>query len=158
MTRILVPKTPLSTRGNWSVSALPAVPPTINSCFVRSSNLLIGVVCQAAQMLTSSLALPIQLNFVASNWAPLRPSSGSNGTPRPMMPNVEFFDSPYRAAAGADAVVLVTEWDVLRALDLKRLAREMGQPVFVDLRSVYPPEDVEQAGLRWFGIGRSLRY
>ncbi|HEY0132067.1 MAG TPA: UDP-glucose/GDP-mannose dehydrogenase family protein [Allosphingosinicella sp.] len=76
---------------------------------------------------------------------------------RPMMPDVEFFDSPYQAAAGADAVVLVTEWDVLRALDLKRLAREMAQPVFVDLRSVYPPEDVEEAGLRWSGIGRPPR-
>jgi UDPglucose 6-dehydrogenase len=76
---------------------------------------------------------------------------------RPMMPDVLFFDSPYRAAAGADAVVLVTEWDVLRALDLKRLAQGMAQPVFVDLRSVYPPEDVEAAGLRWFGIGRSPR-
>ncbi|MEO7177999.1 MAG: UDP-glucose/GDP-mannose dehydrogenase family protein [Allosphingosinicella sp.] len=76
---------------------------------------------------------------------------------RPMMPDVEFFDSPYGAAAGADAVVLVTEWDVLRALDLKRLAREMAQPIFVDLRSIYPPEDVEEAGLRWFGIGRPPR-
>jgi UDPglucose 6-dehydrogenase len=76
---------------------------------------------------------------------------------RPMMPEVEFFDSPYRAAVGADAVVLVTEWDVLRALDLKRLARDMAQPIFVDLRSVYPPEDVEEAGLRWFGIGRPPR-
>ncbi|HEX8062069.1 MAG TPA: UDP-glucose/GDP-mannose dehydrogenase family protein [Allosphingosinicella sp.] len=76
---------------------------------------------------------------------------------RPMMPGVQFFDSPYQAAAGADAVVLVTEWDVLRALDLKRLAREMAKPVFVDLRSVYPPEEVEEAGLRWFGIGRPPR-
>jgi UDPglucose 6-dehydrogenase len=74
-----------------------------------------------------------------------------------MMPNVEFFDGPYQAAAGADAVVLVTEWDVLRALDLKRLAKAMAQPVFVDLRSVYPPQDVEEAGLRWFGIGRPPR-
>ncbi|HYD38001.1 MAG TPA: UDP-glucose/GDP-mannose dehydrogenase family protein [Allosphingosinicella sp.] len=76
---------------------------------------------------------------------------------RPMMPGVDFFDSPYAAAAGADAVVLVTEWDVLRALDLKRLARDMAQPIFVDLRSVYPPEEVEHAGLRWFGIGRPPR-
>jgi UDPglucose 6-dehydrogenase len=76
---------------------------------------------------------------------------------RPMMPGVEFFDSPYLAAAGADAVVLVTEWDVLRALDLKRLAREMARPLFVDLRGVYPPEEVEEAGLRWFGIGRAPR-
>jgi UDPglucose 6-dehydrogenase len=76
---------------------------------------------------------------------------------RPLMPDVEFFDSPYLAAAGADAVVLVTEWDVLRALDLRRLARGMAQPLFVDLRSVYPPDEVEEAGLRWFGIGRPPR-
>ena len=73
---------------------------------------------------------------------------------RPMMPGVAFFDSPYQAAAGADAVVLVTEWDVLRALDLPRLAGAMAQPVFVDLRNVYPPDEVEEAGLRWHGIGR----
>src|SRR4051812_46911850 len=76
---------------------------------------------------------------------------------RPLMANVRFFDSPYRAAEGADAVVLVTEWDVLRALDLKRLARTMAQPVFVDLRNVYPPEEVEEAGLDWFGVGRPPR-
>ena len=44
---------------------------------------------------------------------------------RPLMPDVDFCDSPYEAAEGADAVVLVTEWDVLRALDLKRLAGTM---------------------------------
>jgi UDPglucose 6-dehydrogenase len=76
---------------------------------------------------------------------------------RSLMPGVEFFDSPYRAAEGADAVVLVTEWDVLRALDLRRLARSMAQPVFVDLRNVYPPEEVEEAGLDWFGVGRPPR-
>ena len=76
---------------------------------------------------------------------------------RPLMPEVEFCDDPYQAAADADAVVLVTEWDVLRALDLKRLARTMGQPNLIDLRIVYPPEDAESAGLRWFGIGRAPR-
>jgi UDPglucose 6-dehydrogenase len=76
---------------------------------------------------------------------------------RPLMEGVQFFDNPYAAAAGADAVVLVTEWDVLRALDLERLARTMSRPVFVDLRNVYPPEEVEQAGLHWYGIGRAPR-
>jgi UDPglucose 6-dehydrogenase len=70
------------------------------------------------------------------------------------MPNVEFADSAYAAADGADAVVLVTEWDVLRALDLRRLARSMAQPIFVDLRNVYPAADVEEAGLRGFWVGR----
>jgi UDPglucose 6-dehydrogenase len=76
---------------------------------------------------------------------------------RPLMPNVEFTSSPYEAAEGADAVVLVTEWNVLRALDLKELRRRMVQPILVDLRSVYPPEDVEEAGLVWHGIGRPPR-
>ncbi len=73
---------------------------------------------------------------------------------RPLMPGVTFCDSAYHAAEGADAAVLITEWDVLRALDLPRLAGAMAQPVFVDLRNVYPPEEVEEAGLRWHGIGR----
>jgi UDPglucose 6-dehydrogenase len=76
---------------------------------------------------------------------------------RSLMKGVEFFDNPYGAAEGADAVVLVTEWDVLRALDLRRLARTMAQPIFVDLRNVYRAEDVEDAGLRWYGIGQPAR-
>jgi len=79
------------------------------------------------------------------------------GQARPLMPEVEFHDDPYSAADGADAVVLVTEWDVLRALDLKRLAGSMAERVFVDLRNIYPPEEVEEAGLRWFGVGRPPR-
>ena len=73
---------------------------------------------------------------------------------RPLMPNVEFCDSPYQAAEGADAVVIVTEWDVLRALDLGRLREALAQPILVDLRNVYPREDAEHAGLRWHGVGR----
>ncbi|HEX8534222.1 MAG TPA: UDP-glucose/GDP-mannose dehydrogenase family protein [Allosphingosinicella sp.] len=74
---------------------------------------------------------------------------------RPLLPDVDFCDDPYDAAENADAVVLVTEWDVLRALDLKRLAATMAEPVLVDLRNVYPPEDVMSAGLQWYGVGRT---
>jgi UDPglucose 6-dehydrogenase len=76
---------------------------------------------------------------------------------RPMMPNVQFFDNAYAAAEGVDAVVLVTEWDVLRALDLQRLAGTMAQPVFVDLRNVYPPNEVAEAGLKGYSVGRPPR-
>ena len=76
---------------------------------------------------------------------------------RPLLPNVELCASPYEAADGADAVVLVTEWDVLRALDLKKLAANMAQPILVDLRNVYPREEVEAAGLRWHGVGKPAR-
>jgi UDPglucose 6-dehydrogenase len=76
---------------------------------------------------------------------------------RPMMPNVQFFDNAYAAAEGADAVVLVTEWDVLRALDLQRLAKTMARPVFVDLRNVYPPDEVAEAGLEGYSVGRGAK-
>ena len=76
---------------------------------------------------------------------------------RPLMPNVALCADPYDAAQGADAVVLVTEWDVLRALDLKRLAGTMANPVLVDLRNVYPPEEVEAAGLKGYQIGKPGR-
>ena len=76
---------------------------------------------------------------------------------RPLMPNVALCASPYDAAEGADAVALVTEWDALRALDLKRLAHAMRGKVLVDLRNIYPPEEVEAAGLEWYGIGRPAR-
>ncbi len=73
---------------------------------------------------------------------------------RPLMPKVELFDDPYEAAAGAHAVALVTEWDSLRALDLRRLAGAMAGDVLVDLRNIYPPAEVAAAGLKWFGVGR----
>jgi UDPglucose 6-dehydrogenase len=76
---------------------------------------------------------------------------------RPIMPGVALCAGPYEAAAGADAVVLVTEWDALRALDLDRLAKAMRGRAFVDLRNIYPPEEVEEAGLSWYGIGRAPR-
>ena len=76
---------------------------------------------------------------------------------RALMPGVEYCANPYKAASGADAVVLVTEWDALRALDLDRLAASMRGKVLVDLRNIYPPEEVEQAGFSWYGIGRAPR-
>ncbi|HWH16857.1 MAG TPA: UDP-glucose/GDP-mannose dehydrogenase family protein [Allosphingosinicella sp.] len=74
---------------------------------------------------------------------------------RPLMPGVELCGNPYECARDADAVVLVTEWDVLRALDLEELRRIMRQPILVDLRNIYPPEEAEEAGFHWHGIGRT---
>ena len=71
-----------------------------------------------------------------------------------MMPDVAYCGDAYEAAAGADAVVIVTEWDIYRALDLKRLADTMAAPVMVDLRNVYRASDVEKAGFAYSSIGR----
>lgn len=71
-----------------------------------------------------------------------------------MTKDVTFATDAYDAARGADAVVLVTEWDVFRALDLKRLKSVMTGDVMVDLRNVYAPAEAERAGLSYSSVGR----
>ena len=73
---------------------------------------------------------------------------------RKLLGDVDFVAGPYEAAEGADALVIVTEWDAYRALDLKRLARIMAAPVLVDLRNIYPRAEAERAGLRYHSVGR----
>ena len=73
---------------------------------------------------------------------------------RPMLPAVTFCRDAYEAATGADAAVIVTEWDAFRALDLARLRSLMKGPVLVDLRNVYRREAVEQAGFSYSAVGR----
>ncbi len=73
---------------------------------------------------------------------------------KPLMPDVEFAPDAHAAAEGADALVIVTEWDEFRALDLADLAKAMRGNVLVDLRNVYDSAEAEEAGLAYFGIGR----
>ena len=73
---------------------------------------------------------------------------------RPLMPQVEFAPDAQAAAKGADAVVIVTEWDEFRALDLGELAAAMRGKTLVDLRNVYDRADATRAGLTYHGIGR----
>ncbi|MFG1305818.1 UDP-glucose/GDP-mannose dehydrogenase family protein [Xanthobacter autotrophicus] len=70
--------------------------------------------------------------------------------------NVDYVDSPYQAADGADALVIVTEWDAFRALDLKRIQSMMAQPVVVDLRNIYRPEEMATLGFKYSSVGRGL--
>ena len=71
-----------------------------------------------------------------------------------LLPEVVFKDGPYDAVEGADVVVILTEWDQFRALDLNRVKRLLRQPVMVDLRNVYRPEDMRARGFRYSSIGR----
>ena len=71
------------------------------------------------------------------------------------LPEVSFFDGPYTCAEGADALVIVTEWEQFRALDLERLKRAMACPIMIDLRNVYRPDEVITCGFRYESIGRS---
>ncbi|MBD8545976.1 UDP-glucose dehydrogenase family protein [Sphingomonas sp. CFBP 8760] len=71
-----------------------------------------------------------------------------------LMPDLTYCADPYDAATGADAVVIVTEWDAFRAIDLKRLKAAMAGDVLVDLRNIYRREAAEAAGFTYAGIGR----
>jgi UDPglucose 6-dehydrogenase len=71
-----------------------------------------------------------------------------------MLQNVEFAPDAYAAASGADATVIVTEWDEFRALDLAKLAGLMRGKHLIDLRNVYDREEALRAGLTYQGIGR----
>jgi UDPglucose 6-dehydrogenase len=71
---------------------------------------------------------------------------------------LDYRASPYEVAEGADALVLVTEWDAFRALDLRRLATAMRRPVLLDLRNVYTPAEAEKAGLSYHGVGRGTAF
>ena len=68
--------------------------------------------------------------------------------------HVTFCDDAYTCAEGASALVIVTEWEQFRALDFARLKATMAQPVLVDLRNIYRPEELARAGFAYEGIGR----
>ena len=73
---------------------------------------------------------------------------------RPLMPGVDFADDAYACAEGADAVVIVTEWNAFRALDLARLRAIMATPVLIDLRNIYEPETARRHGFCYTSVGR----
>ncbi len=73
---------------------------------------------------------------------------------RRMIEDITFASDPYACAEGADALVIVTEWDAFRALDLGRIKDLMRAPVLVDLRNIYPPEEAARHGFIHVGIGR----
>ena len=72
-----------------------------------------------------------------------------------LLPGVAWNEDVYKATQNADAVVILTEWNEFRALDLKRMAKRMTTPVMADLRNIYTPKDVKQAGFTaYVSIGR----
>ncbi|MBV9015369.1 MAG: UDP-glucose/GDP-mannose dehydrogenase family protein [Alphaproteobacteria bacterium] len=72
-----------------------------------------------------------------------------------LMPELDYRSDPYDAVEGADALILITEWNEFRALDLGRVKRLMRRPVIIDLRNIYKPEEMAAAGLTYHSIGRT---
>ncbi len=77
------------------------------------------------------------------------------GQARPLLQDVAYCADAYDCALGADALVLVTEWDIFRALDFGRIKAAMRAAVLVDLRNVYRPEDIRRRGFAYTSIGRA---
>ncbi|MEM6407690.1 MAG: UDP-glucose/GDP-mannose dehydrogenase family protein [Pseudomonadota bacterium] len=73
-----------------------------------------------------------------------------------LLPGVEWQEDPYAAAKDADAIVILTEWNEFRALDLEKLASTMATPRLADLRNIYAPRDAREAGFEAYcSIGRA---
>ncbi len=73
----------------------------------------------------------------------------------PLMPDVEMVAGTYEAIEGADAAVIVTEWDAFRALDMDRVKSGLKSPIIVDLRNVYNPEEIRELGFAYTSVGRA---
>lgn len=73
---------------------------------------------------------------------------------RQILPGVAFCEDAYDAAKGADALVIVTEWNQFRNLDMKRIKGLVAQPLFFDFRNIYEPEKVRALGFKYFATGR----
>ena len=71
-----------------------------------------------------------------------------------MLTEVDFCDGPYHAIDGADAMVLITEWDQFRAMDFDRVKKLLKTPTVVDLRNVYQPSDMKRRGFNYISVGR----
>jgi UDPglucose 6-dehydrogenase len=73
---------------------------------------------------------------------------------RQVLKDVTWCESAYEAAEGAQAVVIITEWNEFRALDLERMKELMASQVMVDLRNIYNPDEMAAAGFKYCGVGR----
>ena len=69
-------------------------------------------------------------------------------------PEIQYTASAYEACENADGVILMTEWNQYRALDLEKIKKNLKEPVFIDLRNVYEPERMKSLGFQYTGVGR----
>ena len=71
-----------------------------------------------------------------------------------LMKNVDYVEGPYTAINGADALVIITEWDEFRALDMSRVKETLAAPVLIDLRNIYNPTQMTDLGFDYVSVGR----
>ena len=69
--------------------------------------------------------------------------------------NIELCHDTYDALEGADGVVILTEWNEFRALDFAKVKAALKSPLMVDLRNIYRPSQMQEAGFRYISVGRA---
>jgi len=99
-----------------------------------------------------SLAIIPALQALGAHVQAFDPEGAAEAAER--LTDVVLKDDPYGAAEGADVLVIITEWDQFRALDLDRIKLLMNKPVLVDLRNIYKPADMLARGFSYFSVGR----
>ena len=99
-----------------------------------------------------SIALITALQDMGAQGSRLR--SRQHGAGKGMLKNVTYGESAYACAEGADALVITTEWEQFRALDLKQVQKIMKRPIIVDLRNIYPFDEISRAGFDYACVGR----
>jgi len=73
---------------------------------------------------------------------------------REILPDVKYCDDPYQVAQDSDALLLLTEWDEFRDLDMARIKNLMGQPIIIDGRNIFAPARMKELGFTYYGVGR----
>ena len=73
-----------------------------------------------------------------------------------LLKDVTYMEGPYPCLEGADALVIITEWDEFRALDMRRVKTALKAPNVIDLRNIYQPDTMRAAGFNYSSIGRPL--
>jgi len=99
-----------------------------------------------------ALTLIEQLLEVGARVVAYDPEAATNA--RLVFPGIEYAHTPYDAAQDASAVVVMTEWDVFRTLDLGRVRSLMREPIIIDCRNIYDPEDLVRLGFEYSAVGR----
>ena len=73
---------------------------------------------------------------------------------KPSLPGVEFCKDSYSTCDGSDALILATEWNQFRALDMERVRTLLQHPIMIDLRNVYEPDSMQRLGFQYAAVGR----
>ena len=114
------------------------------------------ITCPACSTEIRPVARPRTMMVAA--WVPMFPpiprTTGMKQA-KSLLDNVEYSSDPYACADGADALVILTEWDEFRALDVDRVRAKLKNPILVDLRNIYRPEEMARQAFTYVSVGRA---